>query len=68
MSESQAVADRSLDKQRDDDQYSEPETVQRANAALKRMLSTPHKPHKEMKIGKAKAKPLKSSGKRKGPK
>jgi hypothetical protein len=27
-----------------EDQYSEPETVRRADAALKRMLSTPHKP------------------------
>jgi hypothetical protein len=29
-----------------DDSHSEQETVQRADAALKRMLSTPHKPHK----------------------
>jgi len=28
------------------DQYSDRETVQRREAALKRMLSTPHKPHK----------------------
>jgi hypothetical protein len=30
----------------DEDQYSETETVRRAEATLKRMLSTPHKPHK----------------------
>jgi hypothetical protein len=29
-----------------DDSYSEQETVRRREAALKRMLSTPHKPHK----------------------
>jgi hypothetical protein len=27
--------------------YSEEETKRRADAALKRMLQTPHKPHKE---------------------
>jgi hypothetical protein len=30
------------------DQYSEKETVQRAETALKRMLLTPHKPHKPL--------------------
>jgi hypothetical protein len=30
------------------DQYSERETEQRREAALKRMLSTPHKPHKPL--------------------
>jgi hypothetical protein len=29
------------------DEYSEPETERRREAALKRMLSTPHKPHAE---------------------
>lgn len=29
-----------------DDTYSEEETVKRREAALKRMLATPHKPHK----------------------
>jgi hypothetical protein len=35
-----------------DDQFSEEETIARAEAALKRMLSTPPKPHSEMKVGK----------------
>jgi hypothetical protein len=35
-----------------DNALSEQETVQRADAALKRMLNTPPKPHSEMKIGK----------------
>jgi hypothetical protein len=33
------------------DTYSEEETVARREAALKRMLATPPKPHKEMKKG-----------------
>ena len=35
-----------------DETYSEEETVARREAALKRMLSTPHKPHKDSKLGK----------------
>jgi hypothetical protein len=31
---------------RSEENYSEPETIQRREAALKRMLSTPHQPHK----------------------
>jgi hypothetical protein len=31
----------------DNETYSEAETVARAEAALKLMLATPHKPHKE---------------------
>ena len=38
------------------EQYSEQETIARAEAALKRMLTTPHRPHSEMKIGKRKPK------------
>jgi hypothetical protein len=34
-----------------DETYSEEETKRRADAALKRMLQTPHKPHKERKKG-----------------
>ena len=34
----------------------EEETVARAEAALKRMLATPHQPHSAMKLGKRKAK------------
>jgi len=40
----------------DQEKYSEPETVRRREAALKRMLATPHKPHAESKLGKPKAK------------
>jgi hypothetical protein len=36
--------------------YTEQETTARAEAALKRMLATPPKPHSEMKIGKRKTK------------
>ncbi len=32
--------------QKQDDTYSETETAARREAALKRMLATPHKPHK----------------------
>jgi hypothetical protein len=32
-----------------DEIYSEEETVRRREAALKRMLQTPHKPHKDSK-------------------
>jgi hypothetical protein len=42
------------------DQYSEQETAERREAALKRMLATPPKPHSEMKIGKPRRKTGKS--------
>ena len=35
----------------DSETYSEEETVKRREAALKRMLNTPHKPHKDSKLG-----------------
>ena len=35
----------------DHETYSEEETEARAAAALKRMLATPHKPHKDSKKG-----------------
>jgi hypothetical protein len=34
--------------------YSDKETERRANEALKRMLKTPPKPHKDSKLGKRK--------------
>jgi hypothetical protein len=37
-----------------DDQFSEEETIARAEGALKRMLATPHKTHAEMKVGRPK--------------
>jgi hypothetical protein len=40
------------------DEYSEQETFRRREAALKRLLSTPHKPHKP--LGKKKAKRTKA--------
>jgi hypothetical protein len=36
--------------------YSEEETVARREAALKRMLNTPHKPHKDSKLGRRSSK------------
>jgi hypothetical protein len=41
-----------------DDSYPAEETEKRREAALKRMLSTPHKPHDELKLGK---KPVRAS-------
>ena len=37
--------------QLDKDTYSDAETAARADAALKRMLATPPKPHKNSKLG-----------------
>jgi hypothetical protein len=36
------------------DTYSEEKSIARAEAALKRMLSTPHRLHEEMKVGRKK--------------
>jgi hypothetical protein len=53
---------------KDDDQYSDEETERRATEALRRALTTPPKPQKEMvgKVGRAKPKrerPVKSDPK-----
>jgi hypothetical protein len=40
----------------DTDKFSDKETEERANAALKRMLETPPKLHKDSKLGKRKPK------------
>jgi hypothetical protein len=45
-----------MDPKKENEQLSEEETIARAEAALKRMLATPPKPHSEMKLGKRKAK------------
>jgi hypothetical protein len=52
-------------KEREADTYSEQETAQRRDAVIKRMLNTPPKPHSEMKLGKARGKPIKSPGAKK---
>ena len=44
---------KSVDEQAN--QYSEAETVRRREATLKRMLSTPHKPHEPLKAAKKKS-------------
>jgi len=46
---------------KDADHYSEQETVARREAALKRMLSTPHKPHKPLGKKQTKTKQKKES-------
>jgi hypothetical protein len=56
------------DRGSDDDQYSDEETERRATEALRRSLTTPPKPQKEMvgKVGRPKAKrkrPVKSAPK-----
>jgi hypothetical protein len=57
-----------MSDQGSDDQYSDEETERRATEALRRSLTSPPKPQKEMvgKVGRAKAKrkrPLKSAPK-----
>jgi len=41
----------------DKETYSEEETVARREAAIQRLLKTPHKPHKSMKKGAAQDRP-----------
>jgi hypothetical protein len=41
---------------RPDDKFSDEEATRRRDAVIKRMLSTPPKPHSELKIGKSKNK------------
>jgi hypothetical protein len=45
-----------MNKSNSDETYSDEEIARREDASLKRILSTPPKPHSEMKIGKRKAK------------
>jgi hypothetical protein len=42
---------------KNDDQYSDKETVQRRDAVIKRMIAMPPKPHSEMRVGKPRANP-----------
>ena len=44
-----------MSKSSNDETYSEEETVARREAALKRMLATPPKPHKDRKAGRGEA-------------
>jgi hypothetical protein len=43
-----------MKNKKSDTEFSEQETVRRRDAVIKHMLSTPPKPHSEMKIGKPK--------------
>jgi hypothetical protein len=43
-----------MSKDKAEESYTPEETIARAEAALKRMLATPHRPHKEMKLGRKK--------------
>jgi hypothetical protein len=45
-----------MSKKASDDQYSDEEATRRMNEALRRALTSPPKPHSEMKLGKRKAK------------
>jgi hypothetical protein len=43
-----------MNKKQSNDQFGEQETARRRDAVIKLMLSTPPKPHSEMKLGKRK--------------
>jgi hypothetical protein len=45
-----------MSRSKSDDQYSDEEATRRMNEALRRALTSPPKPHSEMKVGKRKAK------------
>jgi len=45
-----------MNAKKSEEEFSEQETIARAEAAIKRMLATPHQPHSAMKLGKHKAK------------
>ena len=46
-----------MDSPNECDTYSEAETVARREAALKRAFATPHKPHKDSKVGRRESQP-----------
>ena len=48
-----------------DDNYSDQETARRTEAALRAAFKSPHKTYEELKVGKPRAKPSKSPGRRK---
>jgi len=45
-----------MSKKASDDQFSDEEATRRMNEALRRALTSPPKPHSEMKLGKGKTK------------
>jgi len=50
---------------RDDEKFSNAEAARRTEAALRAAFNSPHKTYEESKLGKRRAKPSKSPGKRK---
>jgi hypothetical protein len=50
---------------RDDEKFSNAEAARRTEAALRAAFATPHKTYEESKIGKRRAKPKASPGRRK---
>jgi hypothetical protein len=57
-----------MGKKKSDDQYSDEEATRRMNEAIRRALTSPPKPHKEMKLGKRKASQKANPKKRAPPK